>query len=73
LLCREYKSIFKDSSGAMVVRQGYMHRYLGMTIDYSTKGVTRILMVDYVKDIVMAWDKVSDGIEMDGFKVKYRK
>ncbi len=57
----------------MVVRQGYMHRYLGMTIDYSTKGVTRILMVDYVKDIVMAWDKVSDGIEMDGFKVKYRK
>jgi hypothetical protein len=26
-----------------------------------------------VKDIVMAWDKASDGIELDGFKIKYRK
>ncbi len=30
-------------------------------------------MVDYVKDIMMAWDKASDGIELDGFKIKYRK
>jgi hypothetical protein len=30
-------------------------------------------MVDYVKDIVMAWDKASDRIELDGFKIKYRK
>jgi hypothetical protein len=44
-----------------------------MTIDYSTKGVAQILMVDYVKDIVMAWDKAPDGIELDGFKIKYRK
>jgi hypothetical protein len=29
-------------------------------------------MVDYVKDIVMAWDKASDGIGLDGFKIKYR-
>jgi hypothetical protein len=33
-----------------------------MTINYSTRGVARILMVDYVKDIVMTWDKASDGI-----------
>ncbi len=26
-----------------------------------------------MKDIVMAWDKASDGIELDGFKIKYRK
>jgi hypothetical protein len=45
-----------------------MHKYLGMTIDYSTKGVTPISMVDFVKDIVVAWDKVSDRIEK-----KYRK
>jgi hypothetical protein len=50
-----------------------VHKYLGMTIDYSTKGVTRILMVNYVKDIMVAWDKTSDGIELDGFKIKYRK
>ena len=30
-------------------------------------------MVNNVKDIVVAWDKVSDGIELDGFKIKYRK
>ncbi len=57
----------------MVVHRGLVHRYLGMTIDYSTRGVARILMVDYVKDIVMTWDKASDGIELDGFKIKYRK
>jgi hypothetical protein len=44
-----------------------------MTIDYSTKGVALILMVDYVKDTVMAWDKASEEIELDGFKIKYRK
>jgi hypothetical protein len=30
-------------------------------------------MVDYVKEIVMTWDKASDRIELDGFKIKYRK
>ncbi len=44
-----------------------------MTIDYSTRGVARILMVDSVKDIVMTWDKVSDEIELDSFKITYRK
>ncbi len=30
-------------------------------------------MVDYVKDIVMAWDEMSDGIELDGFKINFKK
>jgi hypothetical protein len=72
-LRQDYESIFKDSSGAMVVHRGLVHRYLGMTIDYSTRGVARILMVDYVKDTVITWDKASDGIELDSFKIKYRK
>jgi hypothetical protein len=38
-LRQDYKSIFKDGGGAMVVHQGLVHRYLGMTIDYSTTGV----------------------------------
>jgi hypothetical protein len=57
----------------MVVHRGNVHKYLGMTIDYSTKGVTRISMVDYVKDIVMAWDKASEGIGLGSFEIKYRK
>jgi hypothetical protein len=72
-LRQDYESIFEDGSRAMVVHQGDVHKYLGMTIDYSTKGVTRILMGNYVKDIVVAWDKTSDGIKLDGFKIKYRK
>ncbi len=72
-LRQDYESIFEDGSGAIVVYQGLVHRYLGMTIDYSIKGVAGILMVDYVKDIVMAWDKASDRIELDSFKIKYRK
>jgi hypothetical protein len=28
---------FKDGSGVMVVHRGLVHRYLGMTIDYSTR------------------------------------
>ncbi len=38
-LRQDYESIFKDGSGAMVVHQGLVHRYLGMTINYSTRGV----------------------------------
>jgi hypothetical protein len=70
---RNYKSIFKDGSRAMVVHQGDVHKYFSMTIDYSTNGVTRILMINYLKDIVVAWDKASDRIELDGFKIKYMK
>jgi hypothetical protein len=38
-LHQDNKSILEDGSGAMVVHRGLVHRYLGMTIDYSTKGV----------------------------------
>jgi hypothetical protein len=72
-LRQDYESAFEDGSGAMVVHRGDVHKYLGMTIDYSTKGVTLILMVDYVEDMVVAWDKAFEGIELDSFKIKYRK
>ncbi len=38
-LRQDYESIFEGGSGAMVVRRGLVHRYLGMTINYSTRGV----------------------------------
>jgi hypothetical protein len=38
-LRQDYESKFKDGSRAMVVHQGLVHNYLGMTIDYSSKGV----------------------------------
>ncbi len=38
-LRQDCESIIEDGSGAMVVHRGLVHRYLGMTIDYSTTGV----------------------------------
>ncbi len=42
-------------------------------MDYTTKGLIRISMVEYVKDILASWDKACKDIEMDGFITKYRK
>lgn len=67
-LRRDYESIFEDGSGAMVVHRGKVHKYLGMTIDFNTKGIVEVSMVDYVKDIIAAWDKASDEVESDGFE-----
>ncbi len=47
------------------MHRGDVHKYLGMTIDFSHKGLTKISMIDYVKDIVSAWD---DKTNSDGFK-----
>jgi hypothetical protein len=66
----EYKSIFEDGSGAMVVHCGHVHTYLGTTIDFSSKGLTKISMIDYVKDIVSAWD---DKSNLSGFKTYLKK
>jgi hypothetical protein len=70
-LRRDYESIFEDGSGAMVVHRGKVHKYLGMTIDFNTAGIVEVSMVEYVKDIITAWDKASE--ESGGFIMKFRK
>jgi hypothetical protein len=37
-LRQEYKSIFEDGSGEMTVSRGRVHKYLGMTLDYTVHG-----------------------------------
>jgi hypothetical protein len=37
-LCQEYESIFEDRSGAMKVSRGKVHKYLGMTLEYTVRG-----------------------------------
>ena len=69
-LRRDYESIFEDGSGAMVVHRGHVHKYLGMTIDFSSRGLTKVSMIDYVKDIVSAWD---DKSNLDGFETYLKK
>ncbi len=56
-LRKQYESIFKDGSGKMKVSRGKAHKYLGMNLDFTTKGQVKISMFDYVKEVIAAWDK----------------
>jgi hypothetical protein len=56
-LRQEYDSIFEDGSGAMSVSRGKIHKYLGMTFYYSVPGQVKIKMLDYVDEILAAFDK----------------
>ena len=58
ILHSEYESIFEDGSGKMKVSRGKVHQYLGMTLDYSTDGVVKVSMFDYIDEILAAFDKV---------------
>jgi hypothetical protein len=56
-LQQEYESIFEDGSGAMTVSRGKIHKYLGMTLDYSFPGQFKSTMLYYVDEILAAFDK----------------
>jgi hypothetical protein len=56
-LRQEYESIFEDGSGQMTVSRGKVHKYLGMTLDYTVRGQVKITMIDYVEEILTAFDK----------------
>jgi hypothetical protein len=56
-LRQEYESIFEDGTGAMTVSRGKIHKYLGMTLDYTVCGQVKITMFNYVDEIITAFDK----------------
>jgi hypothetical protein len=56
-LRREYGSIFEDGSAAMRVIRGKIHRYLGMTLEYTVRGQVKITMFDYIEEILPAFEK----------------
>ena len=51
-LRKQYESIFEDRSGKMTVSRGKVHKYLGMTLDYTVAGQVQITMFDYVDEII---------------------
>jgi hypothetical protein len=57
-LRREYESIFEDGSGAMTVHRGKVHTYLGMTLDYSMRGLCKVTMFDYLDEILTTFSKI---------------
>ena len=68
-LKRDYESIFEDGSGEMTVHRGKIHKYLGMTLDFTTKYQVKISMIEYVKDVVTVWDNVITKIDANGFQL----
>ena len=61
-----YESIFEDGSGAMKVHQGKVHKYLGMTLDFSKQGQCILTMLQYLDGVVQAYDLVKSKYD-DGF------
>jgi hypothetical protein len=56
-LWQEYESICEDGSVPITVSRGNIHKYLGMTLDYTVRGQVKITMFDYVDEILAAFDK----------------
>jgi hypothetical protein len=61
-LRQEYESIYKDGSGAVKVSRGKIHKYLGMTLDYTVRGQVKITMLDYVDEILTSFDKAEPKV-----------
>ena len=38
--------------------RGKIHKYLGMTLDYKVSGIARISMLEYIYEILTAFDKM---------------
>ena len=51
-LKKKFEQLFPDGSGGMKVCRGKIHEYLGMTLDFSTRGEVKVTMFPYVKEIV---------------------
>ena len=49
---KTYERLFKDGSGAMKLNRGMIQEYPWMTLDYSIRGEVKIMMYNYIRDIV---------------------
>ena len=53
----EYQSIFEYGSGMMQLNRGKIQKHLGMALDYTTVGQVKITILDYIDEILDAFDK----------------
>jgi hypothetical protein len=58
-LKEEYENIFEDGTGKMTVHRGKHLKYLGMDLDFSTDGVCKITMPEYIKELLKPWESVA--------------
>ena len=53
----KYESLFEDGTGKMTVHRGKVHKYLGMTLDFSVKGQVKVSMCDCIDSILADFSK----------------
>lgn len=53
---------FGDPDIPLTVHRGKIHKYPGMTVDYSVDGKVKIIMEDYIKEILEGLPPKMDGI-----------
>jgi hypothetical protein len=53
-----YETVWEDGTGKMKVSRGKIHKYLGMTLDYSIDGQVSITMIPYIEEILDAFEAV---------------
>ena len=58
VLKQKYYIIFKYGSGDITVNFREIHKYLGMTIDYTNKGLCKIMVFNYIKEILYTFDYI---------------
>jgi hypothetical protein len=68
----EYKNVFEDGTRQMKVHHGKTHKYLGMPLEFSHLNQCRLTMIDYVDEIVVAYDKALKDMS-DGFSAVTKK
>ncbi len=64
--------MFEDGTSQMKIHRGKTHNYLGMSLDFIHANQCRVAMIDYVDEIVIAYDKALTKLS-DGFSAVKKK
>ena len=72
-LQKEYEVIFHDGSGAMKVCRGKVHVYVGMPMDFTTKGEVHITMPKHLDDAVETFKNAQAKFSEEFIKVKRKR
>ena len=53
----DIERLFDDGSGAMKLKRGKIHEYLGMQLDFSVAGQVKITTLDYIQEMLEDFHK----------------
>jgi hypothetical protein len=67
----EYETIF-EGLGVMKVHRGNVHKYLGMSLDFSHKGQFHVTMYDYLDGIRQAFDTEMNSYQSQSNGLKHQ-